>query len=72
MYVYIYIFVSPLEITNIPCTQGDQIHIYMYVCIYIYIYIREYDENLLNIFFVCCSKPSYTEVKLIIVSFVVM
>ena len=26
--------------------------------IYIYIYIREYDENLLNIFLVCCSKPS--------------
>ena len=49
-YTCIYIFVHPLEIINIPCTQGDKI--------YIYTYIREHDENLLNIFLMCCSKPS--------------
>ena len=31
IYIYIYI-VSPLEIINIPCTQGDRIHIYIYIC----------------------------------------
>ena len=52
MYMYIYIFVSASEIINIPCTQGDRIHIYIYK------YVSQYDENLLNIFLVCCLKPS--------------
>ena len=26
--------------------------------IYIYIYVNQYDENLLNIFLICCLKPS--------------
>ena len=34
---------NPLEIINIPYTQGDKI----YICAY----IREHDENLLNIIF---------------------
>ena len=32
IYIYIHIFVSPFEIINIPCTQGDRIHIYIYIC----------------------------------------
>ena len=58
-YIYKYTFVSPFEIINIPCTQGDRIH----VCIYIY--VNQYDENLLNIFLICCLKPSVTVVLFI-------
>ena len=42
---------------NIPCTQGDRIHIY------IYIYINHYDENLLNIFLICFLKSSVRDSK---------
>ena len=49
-------YVSPFEMINITCTQGDGIYIY----IYIFIYINHYDENLLNIFLICCLKSSVT------------
>ena len=49
MYVHLQ---ALFEIMNIPCTQGDRIHIY------IYIYINQYDESLLNIFLICCLKSS--------------
>ena len=53
IYIYIYVHLQVLfAIMNIPCTQGDRIHIY------IYIYINHYDENLLNIFLICFLKPS--------------
>ena len=60
MNIYIQTFVSPFEMINIPCTQSDRIliYIYMYIYIYLYIYISQYDENLLNIFLICCLKPS--------------
>ena len=51
-----YIRKSFFEIINIPCIQGDRIHIYIYI--YIYIYINHYDENLLNIYLICCLKSS--------------
>ena len=38
--MYIYIFVSPLEIINIPCTQGDRIHLYIYTYIYMVKVVR--------------------------------
>ena len=50
MYIYIHIFVSPLEIINIPYTHGDRIHIY--------IYIREYDALVLMHSKVRCTGHS--------------
>ena len=50
MYLYIYVHLQVLfEIINIPCTQGDRIHIYIYT-------------NMMRIywtyFLICCLKPS--------------
>ena len=49
-------FVSPLEIINIPCTQGDKI----YICTY----LREHDKNLLKIFLICCLSHQSHRLKL--------
>ena len=58
IYIYVCTFASPFEIINIPCTQGDRIHIYIYICVCVCVCVSQYDENLLNIFLICCLKPS--------------